>query len=191
METLQIQRLNDGRAMISCPFCVSNLPPVRSTDLQAAWETASIASENNLKTTENDPDGVIFETKLRQPIDFEFDDYDALCWATAIHRSYDLTTLRGLSLCFRMLALYQLMAKNAWSRGLFSFDRSNTLKIDKGLLAAAAVTNLGEDGAFDAEEIRNQTGTARMLTSNEALGLQRVSNHRPKIDHTKQAKKSE
>lgn len=171
MEQPVVQRLDDGRTMISASFRVSDLPAVRSIDLNFAWETASAATEDRFQRDENDPEGIIFDTQGGDLIEFKFDDYDALCWATAIHRSFELTTLRGLSLCFRMLALYQLMAKYNWARTLFSFDRRKSLWIDKALLSAAAITPLLEDGTFNSEDIRRETGGNEITAHSKPLGL--------------------
>lgn len=158
METPHIQCLNDGRTMITAQFGPENLPKVRTAELSDTWTTASVSADAPFHLSDKDPEGIIFHGEDGRIMEFEFDDYDALCWATAIHRSFDLTTIKGLSLCFRMLALYQLMAENHWARGLFTFDRRNNLKINKALLSAAAVTPLSEDGSFNVETIRQETG---------------------------------
>lgn len=166
-----MQHLDDGRIMISAPFGACDLPSVRSIDLNSAWQTASEASEATFDRGESSPEGVLFHTETGDIIDFEFDDYDALCWAAAIHHTFDLTTIRGLSLCFRMLALYQLMAKQNWARPLFTFDRRKNLKIDKALLSAAAITPLLENGTFDGETIRREIGSTELTNQSETLRL--------------------
>lgn len=160
MEPLDLKRLPDGSTMVCAPFPAQELPPVGLSDISRAWETASKAAEMSIKMGENDPDGVFFRDEKGASIQVRFDDFDAHCWATAIHRTFNLATIKGLSICFRMLALYQLMAKNPWARPLFSFDRKNRLRIDKGLMAAAAATPLNVDGLFDPDHIRRETGTS-------------------------------
>ncbi|NKB45295.1 MAG: hypothetical protein GKS03_13565 [Alphaproteobacteria bacterium] len=163
MESLDLSQDSDGSTMVCAPFPAQDLPPVGLSDIRRAWETASKAAEMGLELRENDPDGVVFQDKLGAPVQVKFDDFDAHCWATAIHRSFNLATVKGLSVCFRMLALYQLMAKSPWARPLFSFDRKNGLRIDKGLLAAAAPLNV--DGLFDSENIREETGAPGAIQS--------------------------
>lgn len=171
MKTPQKQRLNDGRTMITAQFGPQDLPAVRSAELSDTWATASASADTAFHMGASDPEGVIFQGENSHLVEFEFDDYDALCWATAIHRSFDLTTIKGLSLCFRMLALYQLMARNHWARELFTFDRRNSLKIDKALLSAAAVTPLCEDGSFDGETIRKETSAEQLSAPSAPLRL--------------------
>lgn len=151
--------------MVCAPFSAQDLPPVGLSDISRAWEMASKAAELGMELRENDPNGVVFHDKLGKPVQIKFVDFDAHYWATAIHRSYNLATVKGLSVCFRMLALYQLMAKSPWARPLFSFDRKNRLRIDKGLMAAAAATPLNIDGLFDTNEIRQETGTLGSISS--------------------------
>ena len=158
MESPSFHQRPDGRKMVCAPFGAQALPPVGISDLGKAWEVASMAAEDGLVTEDTDPEGVVFKDKYGDAIQLEFDDFDALCWATAINRSYGLTTVKGLSLCLRMLALYQVMAESPWALTFFTFDRKNRLKIDKALMAAAAVTQLTADGRFDADGIQRETG---------------------------------
>lgn len=171
MKIPEKQRLNDGRMMINAQFGPQDLPAVRTAELSDTWATASASAETAFHMLDNDPEGIVFHGKDGRLMEFEFDDYDALCWAIAIHRSFDLTTIKGLSLCFRMLALYQLMAKKHWARGLFTFDRRNNLKIDKALLSAAAITPLSEDGSFNGETIRRETGAEHLSGPKAPLRL--------------------
>jgi len=165
MNTIQLTRLDDGRVMASAPFGPHELPPVRASDLDASWSVASRSAESSFQLEFGEPEGIVFKDDSKPPIIFAFHDYDALCWATAIHRSYDITTIRGLSLCFRMLALYQLMANNSWAKALFTFDRRNNLKINKALLSAAAIASLEESGSFESDEIRRETGADQLTAS--------------------------
>ncbi|MBT7451825.1 MAG: hypothetical protein HN793_13405 [Rhodospirillaceae bacterium] len=126
---------------------------------------ASKAAELGIELGKNYPDGVVFHDKSGAPVQIKFDDFDAHCWATAIHRSFNLATIKGLSVCFRMLALYQLMAESPWARPFFRFDRKNQLRIDKGLMAAAAAAPLNIDGLFDSNDIRRETGTPDSIPS--------------------------
>lgn len=163
MNTIQLIRLDDGRVMASVPFGPHELPPVRASDLKASWGVASKSAESTFQLEFGEPEGIVFKADSLPPTTFAFHDYDALCWATAIHRSYDITTIRGLSLCFRMLALYQLMANNSWAKALFSFDRRNNLKINKALLSAAANASLKENGSFESDEIKRETGADQLI----------------------------
>jgi hypothetical protein len=120
---------------------------------------ASLSVETGIILTLTAPEGVIFQSNNDTIVQVKFDDFDALFWVNAIHNSaFNLTTIKGLSVCFRMLALYHLMAESDWTRPLFSFDRKNNLRIDKTLIAAAATASLTTNGLFDSEEIRHETG---------------------------------
>ncbi|MEQ8510108.1 MAG: hypothetical protein RIF37_00680 [Rhodospirillaceae bacterium] len=187
MYTFPSELQSDGRNMVCAPFGADKLPPVGFNDLSHAWEIASTAAELGLTADEKTPSGVIFDNHSSNTIELQFDDYDAICWATAIHRAFDLKTVKGLSVCLRMLGLFKIMAENVWSRQLYSFDRSKKLKINKALLAAAAAAQLTQDGLFDPDRIKQETGVNQLTTaSKQESGLKGKRDHSPQINNAKQ-----
>lgn len=159
MEPLSLRTNTDGSAFVYAPFSACELPQVGLSDIDRAWKTASLSVETGRVLPLSAPEGVIFQSNNDTIVQVEFNDFDALFWVNAIHNSsFNLTTIKGLSVCFRMLALYQLMAESEWARPLFSFDRKNSLRINKALIAAAATASLNANGLFDSEEIRHETG---------------------------------
>lgn len=159
MESISLQTNPDGSVFIYAPFSACELPQVGLSDIDHAWKTASLSVEMDRKLPLSAPEGVIFQNKSGSIVQVKFDDFDALFWINAIHNSaFNLTTIKGLSVCFRMLALYHLMAESKWARALFSFDRRNRLRIDKTLIAAAATAPLNINGLFDSKEIMRETG---------------------------------
>lgn len=153
----------DGSSLIYAPFSAKDLPLVGFSDIERAWNTANSVAESPSSLEGSGPQGVVFQDTPTSNIHVKFDDYDALHWIWAIHKSFNLETTKGLSVCFRMLALYHLMADTQWTRPFFSFDRKNRLKIDKTLMAAAATSPLTANGLFDPTEIQKEVGPQTSL----------------------------
>ncbi len=158
---------SDSRNMVCAPFGADELPAVGFNDLSHAWQIAGKAAELGITADEKTPLGVIFDNNSSTTIELQFDDYDAICWATAIHRTFDLKTVKGLSVYLRMLGLFKIMAENVWSRQLYTFDRNKKLNINKALLAAAATAQLTRDGLFDPESIKQETGVNQLTNASK------------------------
>ncbi len=154
----------DGRTRLRAEFSASELPAVRPSELEGAWTAARHAAATGPVHMADDPDGVIFTDGEGSDVCLDFDDYDAYCWALAIDRIHSLHSIIGLALCFRMLALYQLLESSAWARSLFNLDRRSGLRIDKNLIVAAASLPLTDEGRFDAA-MMEQEATASALPS--------------------------
>ena len=167
MRSFPSELQSDSRNMVCAPFGAEELPPVGFNDLSHAWKIASKAAELGITADEKTPTGVIFESNSSDTIELQFNDYDALCWVTALHHTFDLKTVKGLAICLRMLELFRIMAENVWSRQLYSFDRSKKLNINKALIAAAATTQLTRDGLFDPEIIREETGVTALTNASK------------------------
>ena len=158
MSRFDFSRDASGRItiLVTCP--IQDLPAVRPAELKQAWDTASVAVRQGLRLTDNDPYGLAFKDRSGQSVDLIFHDSDAHLWAVAIHRAFDLSTIKGLSLCLRMLALYQLMAGQSWARCCFKVDKNRPITIENRLLREAALTNLTETGGFDQAALKRQIG---------------------------------
>jgi hypothetical protein len=161
MTSIQRVLCEDGRTRLTAGFGADELPAVRPSDLERAWDAARGSAARPVVHLAEDPDGVVFSGSSGT-VSLDFDDHDAYCWALAIDRLYDLNSVSGLALCFRMLALYKLLEENAWARPLFRLDRRSGLKIDKNLMVAAASQPLTEYGRFDADAMHQETLVAAL-----------------------------
>ncbi len=85
--------------------------------------------------------------------DLALADRDALCWASAVDRTVGMGTCYGLSLCLRLLALVDLLARAPWAAPLFRLARDGA-ELDPALLRAAAIVPLTEEGRFDEKLFR-------------------------------------
>lgn len=127
-----------------------SLPSVGKRDLELAWyaaRDAAIAQDSGAARAFrfNRPDG--------SHTDLALSDRDARCWAGAVDRSVGLRSARGLSLCLRLLALVDLLARAPWVRPLFRLARDGT-EFHPALLRAAAIQPLTSEARFDEAEFR-------------------------------------
>ena len=131
-------------------FGPEDLPPISPLDLRRAWRAAHVAAEVGLVMEPGDVEGVSFKHKGGTESRFIFADLDAACWAAAVDRTYDLRTVNGVSLLFRLLALIELMAGASWLRPYFSLTAKDGAALDPALLATAASEPLSKTAAFNA-----------------------------------------
>jgi len=121
------------------------LPTVAKRDLELAWYAARDAAiADNWGSVRafrfNRPDG--------SHTDLALADRDASCWVGAVDRSVGLATTQGLSLCLRLLAWVDLLARASWARPLFRLARDGA-EFHPALLRAAASQPLTQDARFD------------------------------------------
>jgi hypothetical protein len=126
------------------------MPPVTIRDLEQAWDAARAAALS--------PSGAAHRQFSFRGADgriatFDLDDPDARHWAGAVDRVSGLTTLSGISLCLRLLALIDLMANSSWAFG-FMIPKRDGARLDRALLRAAARANLTEEARFDEASLR-------------------------------------
>ncbi len=126
------------------------LPPVRGRDLERAWyaarEAAMAASWGAIRGFRfRRPDGSFTELALA--------DRDACCWAAAVDQIVGLTNFYGLSLCLRLLALVDLLARARWAAPLCRLERDGA-DLHPSLLRAAAATPLTPEARFDEDGFR-------------------------------------
>jgi hypothetical protein len=121
------------------------LPTVGKRDLELAWYAAREAAIA-------DHWGSVRAFRFNRPdgshTDLALADRDASCWVGAVDRSVGLATTRGLSLCLRLLALVDLLARASWARPLFRLARDGA-EFHPALLRAAASHPLTQDARFD------------------------------------------
>ena len=132
------------------------LPAVRPRDIEAAWCRARGAA---LGEQWGDPRIFHFLRADGSRIDLALTDPDAACWASAADRVAGLTTVYGLSLCLRLLALVALLARAAWARAYFKLDRDGA-RLDAGLLATAAGVPLTPEAGFDPDSFHARLTSA-------------------------------
>jgi hypothetical protein len=128
------------------------LPPVRGRDLERAWyaarEAAMAATWGTVRGFRfRRPDGSFTELALA--------DRDACCWAAAVDRIVGLRSFYGLSLCLRLLALVDLLARARWAIPLCRLERDGA-DLHPSLLHAASATPLTAEARFDEGGFRSR-----------------------------------
>ena len=121
------------------------LPPVRFGDLDRAWHAAREAALT-------DAWGAIRGFRFRRPDGQETElvlaDRDACCWVGAVDRLVGLGSRYGVSLCLRLLALIDLLARAPWAAALCRLARDGA-ELHPALLRLATVAPLAPDARFD------------------------------------------
>jgi len=135
-----------GEILHLVPYLPAALPAVTKRDLEQAWEAARAAA---LTTRPAAPKihGFRFLQETAPPLDLVLTDTDAASWADAIDTLTSLSTAHGISLCLRLMALYELMATRHWARQWFRLTRAG-LEFHPALLQAAALSPLTPTGGF-------------------------------------------
>ena len=121
------------------------LPSVCKRDLERAWYAAREAALS-------EHDGAVRGFRFNRPdgshTDLALADYDARCWVGGVDRTVGIANAAGLSLCLRLLALIDLLAKAPWARSLFHLARDGA-EFHPALLRTAAVQPFTRDARFD------------------------------------------
>lgn len=132
------------------------LPGVSGRDLLAAWEAAREAASAEAW---GELRAVAFRRADGAMTELVIADADARCWAAAVDATVGLASLYGMALCFRLLALIDLMATATWARGFFAITRDGA-EIHPALISAAARFPLAEDARFDHAPLRESLSAA-------------------------------
>jgi hypothetical protein len=126
------------------------LPPVRGRDLERAWYAARDAAISESW-------GAVRGFRFRRPdgshTDLALADHDARCWVGAVDGTVGLGNSYGLSLCLRLLALVDLLARATWALPLFRLQRDGA-ELHPSLLRTAATTPLTAEARFDETRFR-------------------------------------
>lgn len=151
---VQEAKAPDGTRVHLLDHPPNDLPPVHARDLAAAWDTARHAAIRGRRGTARqfrfrNPDGTTTGLALH--------DQDAACWAAA--NAHGLQTTYGVSLCLRLLALVELLARAPALRPYLTLDRG-TADLHPALLRAAAAIPLDDDARFDEARIGAQLSPA-------------------------------
>lgn len=126
------------------------MPPVPTRDLERAWDAARAAALSSSRAAHRQ---FSFRGADGRIATFDLEDRDARLWAGAVDRVAGLATLGGISLCLRLLALIDLMAKSPWAFGFMTTKRDGA-RLDRALLKAAARADLTEEARFDEASLR-------------------------------------
>jgi hypothetical protein len=147
---LHIAQALDGSLTYLVDRPPAALPPVHGRDLAAAWDAARSAAMSAMwgsarRFCFRGDDGRVLELSLH--------DRDARCWAGAVEVTTGLQTLYGLSLCLRLLALVDLLARARWA-DRFCTVRRGGAELHPALLRAAASAELTNEARFDETRFR-------------------------------------
>ena len=118
--------LVDGRPR-RCPRCIRR-------DLERAWYAARDAA---LAQRWGTPAGFRFRRDDGSYTDLALADRDARCWAGAVDGTVGMGNSYGLSVCLRLLALVDLLARGVWANSLCLLQRDGA-DLHPTLLRAAA-----------------------------------------------------
>lgn len=151
---LQFTQAVDGPLTDLVDRALAALPPVRGRDLAAAWDAARDAAlgamwKAGLRFCFRGKDDAMIELALH--------DRDARCWAGAVEVTTGLTTLYGLSLGLRLLALVDLLARARWPDEWCQVRRGGA-ELRRALLRAAATAELTNDARSDETRLRAGLG---------------------------------
>jgi hypothetical protein len=143
--SVQVAADLDGAVVYRLDTPPEGLPAVRSKDLAAAWDAAREAARlaewgEATRFQFARPDGTSTELALA--------DREARCWAHAVGRVAALRTPYGVSLCLRLLALVDLLARARWAAKLLAFE-AGLVRLHPALLRLAAASPLSTEGRFD------------------------------------------
>jgi hypothetical protein len=127
-----------------------SLPPVRLRDIAAAWESARSAA---CAAAWGSARLFRFRHADGSLTDLALADADACCWAGAVDETTGMHTSYGLSLCLRLLALVDLLARERWPAPLVRLRRGGA-ELDPALLRAAAIAPLNREARFDETHFR-------------------------------------
>ncbi len=156
LATVQVAAASDGATIYRLGIPPEGLPAVRGRDLAEAWDAAREAARKAEWGAEtrfrfDRVDGSVTELALS--------DRDARCWAAAVEQVAALRTSYGVSLCLRLLALVDLLARAPWAVRLLTFE-AGRVRLHPALLRLAAATPLSAEARFD--EARFQKSLASL-----------------------------
>jgi hypothetical protein len=142
----------DGTLTYLIDHAPSDLPAVRGRDIMAAWELARDAANRAAWS-------VVRVFRFRREdggwTDLALRDRDAICWAGAVDRAVGIETSYGLSVCIRLLALIDLLARAPWTSAFIDLT-AGPAELHPTLLRLAAETRLNDDATFDEHGFRRK-----------------------------------
>jgi len=156
---VQVQSRPDGAVLYNVALPPEALPPVRPRDLAAAWDAARSAALDERW-------GAARLFRFRRPdgtsLDLALGDPDACCWAGAVDLTVGMGDCYGLSLCLRLLALVDLLARAPWAGRLVALRRDGAA-IDPALMQEASRQRLTREGRLDESALRARLAHVPLL----------------------------
>jgi hypothetical protein len=144
----------DGSLVYVVDLPPEAMPAVRVRDLVHAWE---LAGEAACAGAWGVPRGLRFHRGEGRYTDLALADRDAACWAAAVDRMVGLHTSYGMSLCLRLLALIDLLARAEWAPKLLQ-RQTGPARLPPQLLHLAASETLTPEAHFDHKRIEAGLG---------------------------------
>jgi hypothetical protein len=163
---VRVVQAGDGSLTYLVGVGPDRLPPVRSADLDEAWDAARRAacgSEWGL------PRLFRFLQEDGSTLDLALADEDACCWARAVDHTTGMQTTYGLSLCLRLLALVDLLARAPWTGAHCRIARAGAT-LDPLLVRTAATAPLTNQADFDESLFRVRLGRSAAPSALTASG---------------------
>ncbi|HEX3399276.1 MAG TPA: hypothetical protein VHT74_03005 [Acetobacteraceae bacterium] len=142
----------DGSLTYLVDLPPEELPPVHKRDLERAWHAAHDAAQAKRWGSAR---GFRFRRDDGSYTDLALADRDARCWAGAVDVTVGMRNSYGLSVCLRLLALVDLLARVRWADPLCRLQRDGA-DLHPVLLRAAATTPLTQDARFDETGFRSR-----------------------------------
>ena len=167
--TIRVAQTETGAIAYLVPVPPEGLPAVAPGDLLRAW---NVARHGAVLSQWGAPRFLRFAQRgEREPTEIAIADPDAGAWTEAIDRVFGLHTLTGLSLCLRLLALIEVLARAARLEPFFDVTPEG-VDLHPSLLAAAAALPLDAAARFDEaalmERLRFRTPPANRGGANQA-----------------------
>ena len=156
---VRVQARPDGGRLYLVAVPPEALPPVCPRDLAAAWEAARAAA---IEARWGAARLFRFRRADGSSLDLALGDADACCWADAVDLTLGIGDCYGLSVCLRLLALIDLLARAPWAGGMVALRRDGAA-IAPALMQAAATRRLTGEGRFDEHDFRARFAPAPRL----------------------------
>ncbi len=160
---VRVRRTPDGFLTYMVDIAPEELPQVRGRDLERAWYAAREAAIASAWGTMR---GFRFRRADGSVVDLALSDRDATCWAGAVDSTVGLSSSYGLSVCLRLLALVDLLARAKWAAPFCQLAPDGA-ELDFVLLRAAATTPLNAELRFDEGLFRARLGRPALAPFNK------------------------
>jgi hypothetical protein len=147
---VRVGRGADGLTTYLVDLPPETLPPVTGRDLERAWYAARAAA---ISADWGAARGFRFRRADGGYLDLALEDADARCWAGAVDDTVGMANSYGLSLCLRLLALVDLLARAGWAARVVRLARDGA-ELHPCLLRAAASLPLTPEARFDETSFR-------------------------------------
>ncbi len=158
---VRVQTRPDGALLYLIALPPEALPPVRARDLAAAWDAARAAA---LDERWGSARLFRFRRADGSALDLALGDADACCWAAAVDGTVGMGSTYGLSVCLRLLALVDLLARAAWAGDVMALRRDGAA-LAPALVQAAAMQPLTGEARFDEGDFRRRCGPAPRIAA--------------------------